>query len=319
MSYLRTAILLAALPALFMGIGFLTGGQTCMIIALVMAGGMNLFAYWNSDKAVLRMYGARLMDPNQGGDARALYDMVGELARNAKLPMPKVYVMDNPQPNAFATGRNPENAAVAVTTGLMQTLNRDELAGVIAHELAHIRHHDTLLMTITATIAGAIGMLANFALFFGGNRDNNHMGFIGTIALMILGPMAAGLVQMAISRTREYEADKGGAEICGQPLWLASALQKIAGGAARIPNDEAEANPASAHLFIVNPLHGMRLDRMFATHPPMEERVARLVTMSETAGSAGFDCGYRDDPASAGPWSGSVPESPRGRSRGPWG
>jgi heat shock protein HtpX len=243
--------------------------------------------------------------------------MVGALARNANLPMPKVYVMNNPQPNAFATGRNPENAAVAVTTGLMQTVNRDELAGVVAHELAHIRHHDTLLMTITATIAGAIGMLANFALFFGGNRDNSHMGFIGTIALMILGPMAAGLVQMAISRTREYEADKGGAEICGQPLWLASALQKIAGGAARIPNDEAEANPASAHLFIVNPLHGMRLDRMFATHPPMEERVARLVTMSKTAGSAGFDCGYRDDPTPAGPWSGSVPESPRGRSRGP--
>lgn len=319
MSYLRTAILLAALTALFMGIGFLIGGQTGMFIALVMAGGMNLFAYWNSDQAVLRMYGAHPVDPNQGGDARALYDMVGELARNANLPMPKVYVMDNPQPNAFATGRNPENAAVAVTTGLMQTVNRDELAGVIAHELAHIRHHDTLLMTITATIAGAIGMLANFALFFGGNRDNNHMGFIGTIALMILGPMAAGLVQMAISRTREYEADKGGAEICGQPLWLASALQKIAGRAARIPNDEAEANPASAHLFIVNPLHGMRLDRMFATHPPMEERVARLVTMSKTAGSAGFDCGYRDDPAPAGPWSGSVPESPRGRSRGPWG
>lgn len=319
MSYLRTAILLAALTALFMGIGFLIGGQTGMIIALVMAGGMNLFAYWNSDKAVLRMYGAHPVDPNQGGDARALHDMVGELARNAKLPMPKVYVMDNPQPNAFATGRNPENAAVAVTTGLMQTVNRDELAGVIAHELAHIRHHDTLLMTITATIAGAIGMLANFALFFGGNRGNNHTGFIGTIALMILGPMAAGLVQMAISRTREYEADKGGAEICGQPLWLASALQKIAGGAARIPNDEAEANPASAHLFIVNPLHGMRLDRMFATHPPMEERVARLVAMSKTASPAGFDSGYRGDPAPAAPWSGSVPESPRRRSRGPWG
>jgi heat shock protein HtpX len=237
--------------------------------------------------------------------------------------MPKVYVMDNPQPNAFATGRNPENAAVAVTTGLMQTVNREELAAVIAHELAHIRHHDTLLMTITATIAGAISMLANFAMFFGGNRDNNHMGFIGTLALMILGPIAAGLVQMAISRTREYEADKGGAEICGQPLWLASALQKIAGGAARIPNEEAEENPASAHLFIVNPLHGLRLDRMFATHPPMEERVARLEAMAQSMGSGsvsagGYDGGARSAATGSGPWSGSVPESPR-RARGPWG
>ena len=325
MSYLRTAILLAALTALFMGIGFLLGGQTGMIIALVMAGGMNLFAYWNSDKAVLRMYGAHLVDPNGGGDARELYSMVEELARNADLPMPKVYVMDNPQPNAFATGRNPENAAVAVTTGLMRTVNREELAGVIAHELAHIRHHDTLLMTITATIAGAISMLANFALFFGGNRDNNHMGFIGTIALMILGPMAAGLVQMAISRTREYEADKTGAEICGHPLWLASALQKIAGGAERIPNDEAERNPASAHMFIINPLHGLRLDRMFATHPPTEERVARLRAMSQNMSAGSYASGSepragdRSTSAHSGPWSGSVPESPRRKSRGPWG
>jgi heat shock protein HtpX len=323
MSYLRTAVLLAALTALFMGIGFLLGGQTGMIIALLMAGGMNLFAYWNSDTAVLRMYGAHQVDPNGGRDARELYDMVAGLARNANLPMPKVYVMDNPQPNAFATGRNPENAAVAVTTGLMQTVNREELAAVIAHELAHIRHHDTLLMTITATIAGAISMLANFAMFFGGNRDNNHMGFIGTLALMILGPMAAGLVQMAISRTREYEADKVGAEICGQPLWLASALQKIAGGAARIPNEEAEENPASAHLFIVNPLHGLRLDRMFATHPPMEERVARLEAMAQSMGSGsvsagGYDGGARSAATGSGPWSGSVPESPR-RARGPWG
>ena len=329
MSYLRTAILLAALTALFMGFGFLLGGQTGMLIALVMAGGLNLFAYWNSDKAVLRMYGAHLVEPNSSRDARDLYEMVAKLARNANLPMPKVYVMDNPQPNAFATGRNPENAAVAVTTGLMRTVNREELAGVIAHELAHIRHHDTLLMTITATIAGAISMLANFALFFGGNRDNNHMGFIGTIALMILGPLAAGLVQMAISRTREYEADKGGAEICGHPLWLASALKKIASGAERIPNDEAEQNPASAHLFIVNPLHGMRLDNLFATHPPMDERVARLVAMSQGAntgsmatgsrGSGTHDAGARSLGGSGGPWAGSVPESPRRKARGPWG
>ena len=326
MSYFRTAILLAGMTALFMGFGFLLGGQTGMIIALVIAGGMNLFAYWNSDKAVLRMYGAHEVDPAQGSEARALYDMVGQLARKADLPMPKVYVMDNPQPNAFATGRNPQNAAVAVTTGLLHTLNKDELAGVIAHELAHIRHHDTLLMTITATIAGAISMLANFALFFGGSRDSNHTGLIGTIALMILGPLAAGLVQMAISRTREYEADKGSAEICGHPLWLASALQKIAGGAARIPNEEAEENPASAHLFIVNPLHGMRLDKLFTTHPPMEERVARLRAMSQdqsstdigSAGTGSTRAQGAFDPELACPWSGSVPHSPR-RRRGPWG
>jgi len=231
MSYFRTAILLAGMTALFMGIGFLIGGQTGMIIALLVAGGMNLFAYWNSDKMVLRMYGAREVDARS---APELYDMVQTLANNAGLPMPKVYIMENPQPNAFATGRNPENAAVAVTTGLMQTVNRDELAGVVAHELAHIRHHDTLLMTVTATIAGAISMLANFAMFTGGgNRDNGGIGTIGAIALMILGPLAAGLVQMAISRTREYEADRGGAEISGQPLSLASALQKIAGAAHR--------------------------------------------------------------------------------------
>jgi len=255
MSYFRTAILLAGLTALFMGIGFLMGGQTGMIIAFVIAAGMNLFSYWNSDKIVLRMYGAREVDART---SPKLYDMVQQLAGNAGLPMPKVYVMENPQPNAFATGRNPKNAAVAVTTGLMQSVTREELAGVIAHELAHIKHHDTLLMTITATIAGAISMLANFAMFFGGSRDNNGIGILGTIALIILAPLAAGLVQMAISRTREFEADRGGAEISGQPLWLASALQKIAGAAHHIPNAEAERNPSSAHMFIIT-----------RTRPPM--------------------------------------------------
>lgn len=319
MSSFRTAVLLAALTALFMGIGFLLGGQTGMIIALAVAGGMNLFAYWNSDKAVLRMYGAREVDAQT---APELYGMVQQLAGKADLPMPKVYIMENPQPNAFATGRNPENAAVAVTTGLMQTITREELSGVIAHELAHIRHHDTLLMTVTATIAGAISMLANFALFFGGNRGNNGVGIIGTIALMILAPLAAGLVQMAISRTREYEADRGGAEICGHPGWLATALQKIAGGAKRIPNMEAERNPASAPLFIVNPLSGVRMDKLFATHPPMEERVARLMAMSDTMGSAhsgGARSSSHNDPEPAGPWSGSVPRAQRSPSRGPWG
>ncbi|MGK2922792.1 MAG: zinc metalloprotease HtpX [Methyloceanibacter sp.] len=310
MSYFRTAILLAAMTALFMGIGFLIGGQTGMIIALLIAGGMNLWAYWNSDKMVLRMYGAREVD---AAAAPELYDMVRQLADNAGLPMPKVYIMENPQPNAFATGRNPENAAVAVTTGLIQTVNRDELAGVIAHELAHIRHHDTLLMTITATIAGAISMLANFAMFTGGSRDNGGIGVIGSIALMILGPLAAGLVQMAISRTREYEADRGGAEIGGQPLSLASALQKIAGAAHRIPNMAAERNPASAHLFIINPLSGMRVDKLFSTHPAVEDRVARLVALSKEMGGAQPASQMTAEPT--GPWSGSQSRA----SRGPWG
>lgn len=310
MSYFRTAILLAALTALFMGVGFLIGGQTGMVIALVIAGGMNLFAYWNSDKMVLRMYGAREVDARQ---APELYDMTRQLAANAGLPMPKVYIMENPQPNAFATGRNPENAAVAVTTGLMQTVSREELAGVIAHELAHIKHHDTLLMTVTATIAGAISMLANFAFFFGGSRDNNGIGLLGTIALMILGPLAAGFVQMAISRAREYEADRGGAEISGHPLWLASALQKIAGAAKQIPNTEAERNPSSAHMFIVNPLSGLRVDKLFSTHPAVEERVARLVAMSKAMGGTQPAPGF--DPEPAGPWS-----SARDRdTSGPWG
>jgi len=307
MSYFRTAILLAGLTALFMGIGFLMGGQTGMIIAFVIAAGMNLFSYWNSDKMVLRMYGAREVDARASPE---LYDMVQRLAGNAGLPMPKVYVMENPQPNAFATGRNPKNAAVAVTTGLMQTVTREELAGVIAHELAHIKHHDTLLMTITATIAGAISMLANFAMFFGGSRDNNGIGILGTIALIILAPLAAGLVQMAISRTREFEADRGGAEISGQPLWLASALQKIAGAAHHIPNAEAERNPSSAHLFIINPLSGLRMDKLFSTHPATDDRVARLVAMSETMGGA-----QEPNLAPEGPWSGATART----TRGPWG
>ena len=309
MSYFRTAILLAGLTALFMGIGFLMGGQTGMIIAFVIAAGMNLFSYWNSDKMVLRMYGAREVDART---SPKLYDMVQQLAGNAGLPMPKVYVMENPQPNAFATGRNPKNAAVAVTTGLMQSVTREELAGVIAHELAHIKHHDTLLMTITATIAGAISMLANFAMFFGGSRDNNGIGILGTIALIVLAPLAAGLVQMAISRTREFEADRGGAEISGQPLWLASALQKIAGAAHHIPNAEAERNPSSAHMFIINPLSGLRMDKLFSTHPATDDRVARLVAMSKTMGGA-HEPNLAPEPT--GPWSGATART----TRGPWG
>jgi heat shock protein HtpX len=282
MSFLRTAILLAALTAMFMGVGYLVGGQAGMLIALAVAAGMNLFAYWNSDKMVLRMYGAHEVDARS---APELYDMVRQLAGNAGLPMPKVYIMDNPQPNAFATGRNPENAAVAVTTGLMNTISREELAGVIAHELAHIKNRDTLLMTITATIAGAISMLANFGLYFGsGRNDSGHMGIVGMLMLVILGPLAAALVQMAISRTREYEADRIGAEIVGRPLWLASALQKISRAVHHIPNREAERNPASAHLFIVNPLSGARMDNLFSTHPNVENRVERLEALARAMG-----------------------------------
>ena len=310
MNYFRTAILLAALTALFMGIGYLIGGQGGMLLALVVAAAMNLFAYWNSDKMVLRMYGAREVDERS---APELHAMVRQLAANAGLPMPRVYVMDNPQPNAFATGRNPQNAAVAVTTGLMQTVDEAELAGVIAHELGHVQNRDTLLMTITATVAGAISMLANFGLFFGGrSNDSGHIGAIGTLLLVILGPLAAGLVQMAISRTREYEADRAGAEISRRPLSLASALQKIAAAAHHIPNIPAERNPASAHLFIVNPLSGARMDNLFSTHPNVENRVVRLREMARTMGESGGSSGSGS--GATGPWSGER----RIAGRGPW-
>lgn len=279
MGYMRTAILMAAMTALFLGMGMLLGGANGALIAFAVAALMNVFAWWNSDKAVLRMHGAREVDARSAPD---LVAMVRDLAERGDLPMPKVYVMETDQPNAFATGRNPENSAVAVTRGLMRALSREELAGVIAHELAHIKHRDTLLMTVTATFAGAISMLANFALFFGGNRDRPG-GMIGTLALMILAPLAAGLVQMAISRSREYEADRIGAEICGQPLWLAAALAKIEGFAQRIDNNAAERNPATAHMFIINPLHAHRHDRLFATHPNTANRIAALQAMTPGA------------------------------------
>jgi heat shock protein HtpX len=270
------------MTALFLGIGYMLGGEAGMLIALAIAGGMNIFAYWNSDKMVLRMHGAREVDENTAPD---YVRMVRLMAKNAGLPMPRTYIIDTPQPNAFATGRNPENAAVAATTGLLRMLSPEEVAGVMAHELAHIRNRDTLIMTITATIAGAISMLANFALFFGGNR-NNPMGLIGTIALMILAPLAAALVQMAISRAREYEADKAGAEICGRPLWLASALSKMSRASEQIDNEIAERNPATAHMFIVNPLHTRQIDNLFSTHPNTENRIARLRALAgDTANS----------------------------------
>ncbi|MBO0905530.1 zinc metalloprotease HtpX [Jiella sonneratiae] len=282
MNMIKTAMLIAFLTALFMGVGLLIGGRGGMLIALVFALGMNLFAYWNGDKMVLRMYGARQVDART---APEFYRIVEGLAARAGLPMPRVFVIDSEQPNAFATGRNPENAAVAASTGLLQSLSPEEVAGVMAHELAHVEHRDTLTMTITATLAGAISMLANFGFFFGGNRDNNNpLGFVGVLLAIIVAPLAAMMVQMAVSRTREYEADRRGAEICGAPLWLASALGKIAGAARRLPNYGAERNPATAHMFIVNPLSGQRMDNLFSTHPATENRIAAL---RELAGETG--------------------------------
>lgn len=288
MGFARTAILLAAMTGLFLAIGFLIGGQAGMAIAFIVALGLNFFAYWNSDKMVLRMHKAREVNEVSAPD---YVRIVRHLAHNADLPMPRTFMIDSPQPNAFATGRNPEHAAVAATTGLIATLSPEELAGVMAHELAHVKNRDTLTMTITATFAGAIGMLANFAFFFSRGRSG---GLLGGLAIMILAPMAAGLVQMAISRSREYEADRMGAQICGRPLWLASALRKLDLGAARVRNEAAEANPATAHLFIVNPLHGERADKLFSTHPDMNNRIARLREM------AGNQSGHQT--AATGPW-----------------
>ncbi|HVG52266.1 MAG TPA: zinc metalloprotease HtpX [Xanthobacteraceae bacterium] len=314
MNYFRTALLLAGLTALFMGVGYLVGGSGGATIALLMAGAMNLFAYWNSDKAVLSMAGAQEIDART---APEVFNMVHELAQRAGLPMPRVYLMDNPQPNAFATGRNPENAAVAVTTGLLQNLSREEIAGVVAHELAHIKNHDTLIMTITATIAGAISMVAQFGMFFGGNRDSNNggMGIIGTLAMVILAPLAAMLVQMAISRTREYSADRLGAQIAGKPEWLASALQRLDAAAHAIPNETAERNPATAHMFIVNPLSGQRMDNLFSTHPATENRIAALMEQAREMGSGGYAPApqRRGSVPASGPWSGG------GKRNGPWG
>ena len=316
MNYLRTAILLAGLTALFMAVGYLIGGQGGMMIALLFAAGMNLFSYWNSDKLVLSMHGAQEVDERT---APELHAIVGELAGRAGLPMPRVYLMDNPQPNAFATGRDPEHAAVAATTGLLQMLTREEVAGVLAHELAHVKNRDTLTMTITATLAGAISMLAQFGMFFGGGRrDNNGGGFgvVGSILMVILAPIAAMLVQMAISRTREYAADRGGAEISGNPIALAAALAKISDAAHQIENPTAEQNPATAHLFIVNPLTGHGWDNLFATHPATENRIAALEEIARGMGRYGY--GMRtarpatSQAAPGGPWGG-------GRGRGPWG
>jgi heat shock protein HtpX len=301
MNVTKTALLLAAMTALFVGLGFLIGGQSGMLIAFGIAVAMNIFSYWNADKMVLKMHGAVQVD---AASAPELYHMVERLAQRAKLPMPKVYIINTAQPNAFATGRNPENAAVAATTGLMHMLSREELEAVMAHELGHVRNRDTLIMTVTATIAGAIGMLANFAGFFGGRgEDGERMNPIMAIALMILAPLAAMVVQMAISRTREYGADKAAAEISGDPMALARALEKISSGAAHIPNHAAEANPATAHLFIVNPLSGRGADNLFSTHPNPQNRIDALLTISRDMGASHMT---------------AAPERPA-RQKGPWG
>lgn len=276
---LRTFLLMAAMTALLMGMGWLIGGQGGAILALLVAGAGNVWAWWNSDKAVLRQHGAT---PVTEAQAPELVGLVRQLASRAGLPMPAVYVLATDQPNAFATGRDPEHSAVAVTQGLLRILDRDELAGVVAHELAHIRHRDTLTMTVTATMAGAIAMLGNMMLFMG-NRERQG-GALGGLLAMILAPLAATLVQLAISRSREYVADRSGAEISGNPMALASALAKIANAAGRTVNIPAERNPASAALFIINPLGAMRMDRLFATHPSTQERIDLLAQM-QPAGS----------------------------------
>lgn len=284
MNHLRTFILVAVLTALFGAVGAAIGGSGGMIVALVLAAAGNLFAYWNADKIVLRMYRAVPVDESHAsGAVRRYAEIVKGLAARAGMPEPKIYLIDADQPNAFATGRNPENAAVAATTGLLRILTEEEIAGVMAHELAHVRNRDTLTMTVTATIAGAITTLANFAMFFGGGRDNGG-GIVGRLAIMLLAPLAAGLVQMAISRGREYEADAGGAEICGNPEWLASALAKISSGAARIPNPAAERHPETGQMMIVNPLSGRGPDNLFSTHPATQNRIDRLMALAGRAG-----------------------------------
>lgn len=276
-NWLKTSILMAGIVALFGVVGGALGGAGGMMIALGLAAAMNVYAYWFSDKAVLKMYGAQEITADNS-QFRNFYNMVKELAQNAELPMPKVYIIDEAQPNAFATGRNPENAAVAATVGIMRILNERELRGVMAHELAHVKHRDTLISTISATIAGAISSIAQFGMFFGGRDRGVHPAV--AILIMILAPIAAMLIQMAISRAREFEADKAGAEISRDPKALASALEKISGSAKRIPNEVAEEHPETGQMMIINPLSGGGLRGLFSTHPQTEERVAKLMAMA---------------------------------------
>lgn len=275
-NWLKTSILMAGIVVLFGTVGAALGGGQGMLIALLFAGAMNIYAYWFSDKIVLKMYNAQEVDETT---APAFYRMVRELAQKAQLPMPKVYIIDEAQPNAFATGRNPENAAVAATTGIMRILSERELRGVMAHELAHVKNRDTLISTISASIAGAISSFAQFGMLFGGGRDRNVHPALALL-VMILAPIAAMLIQMAISRSREFEADRGGAVISGDPNALASALSKIHNYAKQIPMNAVEQHPETAQMMIINPLSGGGLRGLFSTHPDVEERIARLTAMA---------------------------------------
>lgn len=296
----KTFVLLAAMTALFMAVGYLVGGVVGMAIAFAIALLLNVYSWWNADKIVLRMQGAREVT---GEDPSPIFRTFAAdtlaLASHAGLPPPRIYIIDTPQPNAFATGRSPTHAAVCATTGLLNALTREEVSGVMAHELAHVQHRDTLTMTVTATLAGAIGMLANFAIFFG-NRSRG--GLLASLALMIFAPMAAGLVQMAISRSREYEADRRGAEMCGNPYWLASALEKIDRGARATLNQRAEANPAMAHVYIMNPLAGRKGDSLFSTHPSTANRVEALRKLAAEMNVAPPERLYPETVTGRGPW-----------------
>lgn len=320
-NFLRTGVLIAALTALFMVVGYFIGGASGMWIAFAVAAATNAFAYWNADRMVLAVQNAHEVDARTAPD---LHHMVETLSQRAGLPMPRVYLIETDQPNAFATGRDPRHAAVAVSSVLLRLLTPDELAGVISHELTHVKNRDTLIMTITGTLAGAVSMLAQFGFFFGGfggNNRNNPLGGIGGLLMLILAPLAAGLVQMAISRTREYEADRGGAAISGQPLALASALVKISDAAGRTVNVPAERTPAMAHLYIINPLHGRSFDSLFATHPAVENRIAALQRIAAEMGRSSAPVRPDFAPqAASGVW--RVPQftdSETPRARGPWG
>lgn len=293
MGIVRTFLLMAALTAILIFVGYMLAGEAGLVIALGIAAVMNFTAYWNADKIVLRTQGAREVGQDETAQhLRTFRTDTLQLARKAGLPDPRIYIIDTPQPNAFATGRNPQNSAVAATTGLLEQLDRQEVMGVMAHELAHVENRDTLTMTITATFAGAIGFLSQFAFFFGGR---NRGGFLVTLLLVILAPIAASMVQFAISRTREYSADKRGAEICGNPLWLASALAKIDAMSKKSVNQKAADNPAMAHLFIINPLAGVSMASLFSTHPPTASRISALEKMAKKKQS---DAG----PIATGPW-----------------
>jgi heat shock protein HtpX len=279
MNNIKTLVLLVTLTLVLVWAGGAVGGKQGMTIALIFALGMNFFAYWFSDKIVLRMYGAREVSESE---APELYSIVRRLAQRAEIPMPKVYMIDEEQPNAFATGRNPKHAAVAVTKGIIGLLSSEELLGVIGHELAHVKHRDILISTVAATIAGAISyisQMAQWAMIFGGHRGDDDEGGnpIAALVMMIVGPIAALIIQMAISRSREYGADEGGARIAGNARYLANALRKLQWASKKIPMD---ANPSTSHLFIVNPLSGGGILKLFSTHPPIEERISRLESMS---------------------------------------